>query len=534
MLKFKTTSEHQSLSTYFQNEGLSKKILDFFNVKVENIHSKEPEIHYPYLDGSIKICRPFSTEKWKIDDQRRNENKPRVFGYNQLPEKGKFIIISAGEKDTMSLYSLGLAAICFSSETVSFNQKLLEELKERFEEIVILYDLDKTGNDQSLKLSEKFDIPYANLKKGAFGKDVTDFLSSGGSKSDIECIIKKGISRFYRTKTSYPAKLLQKMEFMEDDYIIPGILSNQSLGAIVGGSDTGKSLLALQFAISYTINRELFGSPVKGGKNVLYFSLEDSQETISRRFKKLSTVLTSDDLNQVESKLHFKHVKGNIVEEIDEYLINYPETGLIIIDTFSDLMAGRDLNSAGHVREILNPLHEISIKHDTFTLFIHHLNKTSEKEHGFGKLGIVGSQSFEAKMRVIFQMNKKTSKLGKLEISIGIIKGNDINDSLKKSSSKIKLDFCKDTLWYTKSEDQNELDIEPEGCEKTIDWSLIFGNYEFRTTEELRLKLMEIYRIKDKTAEKWIQQDLREFRVSKGNYRNPSFQEEALDEDFIL
>lgn len=523
---------NQNLSKYLQHKGITKVILNFFGVKIENPDSKELEIFYPYSDGSIKKCRPYSNQKWSIDTQKKDKNIPSIFGYDQLPKMGKLLIIAAGEKDTMSLYSLGFSAICFNSETSTPNEKVLKELKNRFEDLVIFFDSDQTGRKMSYKLSKECGIPYASLEGNSFGKDITDFVSSGGSKSDIERFINKGISKYYRTLTSYPAKLLRKMLFVEEDYIIPKILSTQSLGAIVGGSDTGKSLLALQFGISYTINRDFLGFETLGKKNVLYFSLEDSQETISKRFKKLSKRLTKEELNQVETKLHCRHLKGEIEEEIKKHLSEHPETGLIIIDTFSDLMAGRDLNSAGQVREVLNPLHEICIQHEVCILFLHHLNKTFEKEQNFGKLGIVGSQAFESKMRVIFQMNKKFSSLGKTEICLGIIKGNDIDDNFKKKSSKLKLNLCQESLWYDKSEYQNHIDINQDELENEINWSIIFGKNCSLTTAELKASLREKYQIKDRTAEKWILSDLKDFRVSKGNYKNPTDQSDEADDIF--
>jgi hypothetical protein len=367
------TQINNYLNNYLQYRGVTKAILDFFEVKVENEDSNLLTIHYPYLDGSVKTCKPHSEKKWIRTIPTRDENVPCIFGYNQLPKKGDLVIIAAGEKDTMALYSLGISAICFNSETASVDQVVVEDLAKRFKDVVLLYDIDKTGVKQSLEAATKLGIPFAKLPHGEYGKDVTDYLTSGGTKVEIEKIVRKGISSFYRELTHFQAGLLDKMFFTEEDYIIPGILACDSLCSLVGGSDSGKSLFALQFSIAYILNKKFLDQTINGGKKVLYLALEDSKQAVERRMRLLYSDLSDSEIAVIKSNLFFCFLNQFPIESIEDHLAQYPETGFIVIDTFSELAIGKDINSSGDVRQILRPLHLLCQRFETSVLIIHHI-----------------------------------------------------------------------------------------------------------------------------------------------------------------
>lgn len=286
--------EHSS-TNYFQYLGIDNKILKYFGVEVINEGSSKLEIKYPYADGSIKTCRPFSMQKWSFSTPDSDSDQPRIFGIDRIPRKGKLLVIAAGEKDTLSISSLGIPAICFSSETVTPSKTVISQLTKNYEDVIILYDQDDAGNRSAEKHSKEFNIPaaYLPLQKGI--KDVTDYLASGSNKSDLMSIINRGISSYYRSFTSFNAALLKKMKFTELDYILPGILTRDAFCAMVGGSDSGKSLICLQFAISFILQKKFLDLQVNGAGKVLYFSLEDSGGSLAGRYEKLTSNLNPEE-----------------------------------------------------------------------------------------------------------------------------------------------------------------------------------------------------------------------------------------------
>lgn len=525
----KVDSIEFTMTKYFQFEGITQSILDRFKVQVNHDGTEDLEINYSYLDGSVKTCRPFTTPKWGQNNSKHEPKKPRIFGLPQLPKKGKLVVIAAGEKDTIALHSLGIPAITFGSEVLKFNNRVIKYLRERFDEIVILFDRDETGLKQAEIHSKEFTIPYAILPQGSYGKDVTDFLASGGSTEDIEKILSKSISKFYRSMTSYNAGMLQKMKFSEYDYIIPGILPVDSFCALVGASDSGKSLFLLQFAISYVLGNDFLEHKVNGGKKAVYFSLEDSQGSIAGRIDKLTSVLTKSEKDLVNNNLFFKHQKDRIDEHITEHLKAFPDTGIVIIDTFSEIAAGCDINNSGEVRKILKPLHQICLRDEITIILIHHIGKASDREKKMNKNGIVGSQSFESAMRVVFQMNKSTNMF-----ELGITKGNDIDEGCKASKKTLSLTHNTESLWFSKAAENKPIEKSISPKKTSTDWGEIFQAEKKLRYAEIKKRLMDSG-ISKTPAENRIAAELSAFKNEDGSYNNPTLLVGEVDEeDFEL
>lgn len=530
--QFNFALSKQPFQMYIQYEGVTKEILDFFNVKIKNEDSTGIEFHYPYLDGSTKVCKPFLKNKWTHLPQVEENINPKVFGIKQLPEGGNLVVIAAGEKDVMALYTIGIPAICFNSETTSLEPKVIKALKKKFKEIVLLYDRDNTGFDKSSQFSKEFKIPCAILPAGTYGKDVTDFLASRGSKEQIELCLKRGIAKYYRSLTSFKAGELEKMNYEYLDYIIPGILSSDSLCALVGGSDSGKSLLCLQFAISYVISKDFIGHTVNGGKKVLYLSFEDSNGTLARRFQRLCSKLSKEEIVLVKENLFFKNQRDNFVLQILDHLKGNPDTGVIIVDTFAEIASGRDINNSGEVRDVLKPLQEICFQNQLAIITIHHIGKAPEKEDKMSKTGIVGSQSFEAAMRLVIQMNKS-----KNQFRLGITKGNDIAESKKASNSIISLTHDHQSLWFSKDLETIKVPISKTTKKETPDWEKIFAGEPQLRYSEIKKRMMDSG-IPKTTAETWIDKELKAYKLESGLYRNPTIPVteivETEDDDFEL
>jgi len=113
-------------------------------------------------------------------------NKPidYVFGWDSLPDwgNGDLVILTGGEKDALTLMSLGYYAISFNSETSDIPKNLTSNLYEIGLTVAVLYDIDKTGLTRGLELSKQLNcrnivLSKMLLEKG--GKDVSDWIRLG-------------------------------------------------------------------------------------------------------------------------------------------------------------------------------------------------------------------------------------------------------------------------------------------------------------------------------------------------------------------
>jgi len=506
---------NQILRNYFKNNKVTNSVLDFFKVTVENEGEGEYFIKYPYPDGTLKSYNNLYPNKNQRDFTGDVDIRFEVFGFCQLPKSGKKIFITSRERDVLTLHAEGYHAVCLSLNLKNA-ERIIEILKNKFEEVisVLLNDVHQKYNHKNNKILK---IPFISIPISSKAEDVTEYFALGNSKEDFEELIKKGISKFYKQKSYYPASDLRKIISEKDDFIIPGILPKGVMAGLVGGSDSGKSLLALQFAICYVLGKNFLGFEINGKKKVFYCSFEDDHRTLQRRFDKLTSKLSKEERSLVLTNIYITHDNAGIEGITDNHINTHPDTGLIILDTFSELMADMDINSTSNVRGVLRPFHNLLIKQDVTVLFIHHITKSSDRESRISKNSVLGSQGIEAKARVIFGMKKGNQEIR----TLSIIKGNEIDDDFKTGNSHQYLKLNIENLWFEKTEYVENSSIKKESRE--YDWSAIFGDSLLLKSGIINELLQKKYDLNQKAAEKVIHKELANFRHPKlGWYKNPA------------
>ena len=167
--------------------------------KPYQLHYKSTEPMYCYqLGDSVKIYRPNSKVRFLNAGVRSSDC---LFGYDQLPPKGEFVLLTGGEKDVLCLASHGFSAFCLNSETAHLPQTLLQGLSDRFDMVGVLYDMDDTGVRQSQKIIDdnpdapnlfRIDLPLSGSKSE---KDVSDYFSQGGTTTALQDIIMRTIKQ---------------------------------------------------------------------------------------------------------------------------------------------------------------------------------------------------------------------------------------------------------------------------------------------------------------------------------------------------
>lgn len=138
---------------------------------------------YGYYFGKDKN----GDEKWKIYFPTRaearflnNTNKKLLQGYKQLPKTGDLLVITKSMKDVIAMYGFGIAACAPNSETLFISDKQLEEFKQRFKHILVIYDSDRPGRSNMAKIRREYpELNYYFLPK-YLSKDFTDSIKQVG------------------------------------------------------------------------------------------------------------------------------------------------------------------------------------------------------------------------------------------------------------------------------------------------------------------------------------------------------------------
>lgn len=113
----------------------------------------------------------------------------KIQGYDQLPKQGKLLVITKSMKDVMCLYSCGITACAPNSETQFVSDSVLDDLKQRFRHIVILFDNDETGISFMNKLKKKHpDLIYTWIPRHYNAKDISDYYKEYGRKETLNLI----------------------------------------------------------------------------------------------------------------------------------------------------------------------------------------------------------------------------------------------------------------------------------------------------------------------------------------------------------
>ncbi|MCX5719237.1 MAG: AAA family ATPase, partial [Nitrospirae bacterium] len=125
----------------------------------------------------------------------------------------------------------------------------------------------------------------------------------------------------------------------------------------------------------------------------------------------------------------------NLLQKL-ENIIKANPVDLIIVDTFLDLFSG-EMNQSNRIRSYLNNYHLLAKKYQCLVLMLHHTGKRTEDLYP-SKNNLLGSQGFEAKMRLVLELrlDRESSEFRHL----CILKGNYLPKEYKDSSYKLRFD----------------------------------------------------------------------------------------------
>lgn len=237
-----------------------------------------------------------------------------------------------------------------------------------------------------------------------------------------------------KTKSSLlvSAKDLVNMPASSFSYLWGNYIQSDSLCAITGSSDAGKTSILRQLAISIATKQSTFlGQKLNAryGK-VIYLSTEDGKKATALNLKKqMGEDFVNTDLSGLGFLFDVRNPIATIANELQSAKFD-----LIIIDCFGDFFNG-SINDSGHVRKALEPLKRLCFKYDCACIVLHHIGKRTETGP-VSKNNILGSTAFEGAMRCVMELRKEEGgKVRKLHFT----KGNYMDEGSK--AKPLVLDF---------------------------------------------------------------------------------------------
>lgn len=144
---------------------------------------------YAYVerkDGkvSLKIYQPYNKEyKWN------NNHDSSVWDlWTKLPEKGNILIITSSRKDALCIWeNTGIPSVSLQAESNMPKKHVVQQLKDRFDKIYILYDNDydsevNRGRLLGRRLAKEFDLIQIEIPDKYKSKDPSDLHLNHGKE----------------------------------------------------------------------------------------------------------------------------------------------------------------------------------------------------------------------------------------------------------------------------------------------------------------------------------------------------------------
>ena len=254
--------------------------------------------------------------------------------------------------------------------------------------------------------------------------------------------------------------------------LIDPIFHRVGLAALIGSSDTGKSSLLRHLCVSVVSGKPFLNWEVSPIHNRAYYvSTEDDKMAISFLLKKQNNDygLTPEELEN----LVYIFETDNLINRLEKELSENP-ADLVIIDAFADVFTGQ-LYETNRVRAFLNDYSQLAQRHGCLVVFLHHTNKRSDNLEP-SKHNALGSQGFEAKMRLMIELKSSNQSVNQKHFCI--VKGNYLSHKFKTHS--FDLQFT-DNLTFNNLETRTHYDLLSQKSE-----SIEVVRSEFKDINELR------------------------------------------------
>lgn len=198
-LDVKTRNWSEDDTAYWKSYGINRKWLEFGDVyPISHIlftrdgltrAMAAEKLAYVYVERkdsnvSLKIYQPKSNHmKWL------SKHDASVWDlWTKLPPEGKRLFVTSSRKDALCLWAnTGIPSVSLQGEGYIPKRKVIDELKRRFEEVIIFFDNDfnadeNHGHIYAERLCDMFDLPMVEIPSVYKSKDPSDLYRNYGSE----------------------------------------------------------------------------------------------------------------------------------------------------------------------------------------------------------------------------------------------------------------------------------------------------------------------------------------------------------------
>lgn len=427
-----------------------KKDSDVYNYLTVQRNIEPLYIRYFYLTEENDKCLifPFVKNDELISAKRKNINggtsiftgknfKPTLFGWQQVDINHfkldeKVIVITEGEIDCITLTQCGLLALSLPNGANALGWFDLEShLLERFEKIILCFDMDEAGGKGSKILSEKFSkAAYKNIHIAQLPhKDPNDCLKAGIKKEELKNIIldAKLVPGCLNVKD-----LARFSDFFDDIVAYDKLISERTFGIslpwdtnffrwrpsevsiLTGVTGHGKT----QFLNQVIIHTISSGDPVlmaspemdkrKIGSNLIKLAVGGIKVPLETKKKVSDKLFNNLIFHTVEGEINLPRLLQSITK-----VMKTESVSLITIDNLSMCDVQSDNKGLNQQRKAINLLVAFAKKHNKHIILVAHPRKLKDTNIPAGQYDVSGSAALVniANNVFCFWRNEKKEKI---------------------------------------------------------------------------------------------------------------------------
>ena len=430
---FKPTNTRNEISNAIDKSGFPQariNFMDYFDIVISELNlpwnknalSDDLMIGVRNNDDSPQLMFMISEHhvKWHKSKQfgdASNKIYPMSSLFNIDTEQ--LLVICEGEKDAVTLNVHGINAVTFTTGAGAVPEDI-RPLK-NINNIAVCFDADEKGVQGAKKVAKallaqnsqrRIRIVQFHNKPNRY--DITDFFTDGGNRSDFihlcdsahdigdDPSIVGGLSEV--SLSNYMARE-GKVEHIVDEILIKGGTS-----CIAGGSNVGKSILSLQFAMCVAAGIPFLNFQVAKPRKVLVAQFEmmpeqyrdrliSQYEAVRRRYpEKLETL--DKNLTLIDEKR--KKLFVDTYDEIETNLfLHRTNTGLydgrpvevVVIDNMYTT-TDKNINDNNDLKNLLGRIRTIGVDHNVAWMLVAHHKKMNGDMRALDHDMISGGKTF--------------------------------------------------------------------------------------------------------------------------------------------
>ena len=374
------------------------------------------------------------------------------------------LVICEGEKDAVTLNVHGINAITFTAGAgaVPNDIRPLEE----YSDIVICFDNDDKGRQGAIKVTKsllnqdnKRRIRIVTFQNKTDRYDITDYFNDGGNRSAFLDLCDNTDDVGDDPSAIGGLSEISLFDYMdkegEIEHVVDEILIKGGTSCIAGGSNVGKSILSLQFAMCVAAGVPFMKLQVPKARKVLVAQFEMMPEQYKDRIKSQYNAIKSRHPERMEllhKNLSFidekrKELFQDTYKEIDINLTLHKSrkdgrpVEVVVVDNMYTT-TDKNINDNNELKRLLSNIRTIGVDHQCAWMLVAHHKKMNGDMRALDHDMISGGKTFVNWLDNCVQMSDTA-----ISQDLKIVKITKVRTHSDFHSRPIGMKFSEEELW---------------------------------------------------------------------------------------